>query len=114
MYVGIDQELVDRANFEFKSDKIGAGQILVYPEHPKFRCGLWRIAVDCSAGDSLDQKVGLRVELKEAKNITVLKPLLQPVDATVTDSAFFKYTIEDVSDLDNLHLLLNVSKKRDL
>mmetsp|Transcript_36906 Transcript_36906/g.48500 ORF Transcript_36906/g.48500 Transcript_36906/m.48500 type:complete len:224 (+) Transcript_36906:560-1231(+) len=37
-----------------------------------------------------------------------------PFQATVADSIFFKYTIEDKSDLENLLLLLNISKKKDL
>ena len=39
---------------------------------------------------------------------------MPPMETTVTDSLFFKYTIEDTSDLENMLLLLNVSKKKDL
>ena len=37
-----------------------------------------------------------------------------PLSVTVQDSVFFKYTIEDTSDLEQMLLLLNVSKKKDL
>ena len=52
--------------------------------------------------------------IKEAKPITELSSLAAPLQTTVTDSVFFKYTIQDTSDLENLLLLLNVSKKKDL
>ena len=39
---------------------------------------------------------------------------MPPLDVTVTDKLFFKYFIEDVSDLDNILLLLNLSNKKDL
>ena len=39
---------------------------------------------------------------------------MPPLQATVTDSLFFKYTIENTADLENMLLLLNISKKEDL
>ena len=39
---------------------------------------------------------------------------MPPLEATVTDSLFFKYTIENKADLENMLLLLNVSKRNDL
>lgn len=52
--------------------------------------------------------------MKEAKPIKTLTKDMAPFEATVTDSLFFKYTIEDTSDLENMLLLLNVSKRKDL
>ena len=39
---------------------------------------------------------------------------MPPFETTVTDSLYFKYTIEDTSDLENMLLLLNVSNRKDL
>ena len=39
---------------------------------------------------------------------------MPPIQTTVTDSLYFKYTIEDTSDLENMLLLLNVSNRKDL
>ena len=40
--------------------------------------------------------------------------MLEPIRATVEDSAFFKYEIQNNADLENLLLLFNVSKRKDL
>ena len=39
---------------------------------------------------------------------------MPPLHATVTDSLFFKYTIEDTTDLEHMLLLLRISKRKDL
>ena len=53
--------------------------------------------------------------IKEAKEITRLSNAdTGPVTATVTDSLFFRYDIEDTSDLENLLLLLNISNRKHL
>ena len=39
---------------------------------------------------------------------------MPPIETIVTDSLFFKYNIENTHDLENMLLLLNVSKKKDL
>ena len=70
--------------------------------------------MNCFTGNGQEQLVGLKIQLKVAKEITELSNSMPPLSATVTDSLFFKYTIEDLSDLENLLLLLNVSNKRDL
>lgn len=49
-----------------------------------------------------------------AKPITVLTKEMEPITATVTDSVYFKYTIEDTSDLEQMQLLLNISKRKDV
>ena len=54
------------------------------------------------------------MDLRIAKEITNLSNSMAPLNVTVSDSVFFKYTIEDLSDLENLLLLLNVSNKTDL
>jgi hypothetical protein len=61
-----------------------------------------------------EQRLGIKLNIKEAKEITELSNKSEPIPATVNDSVFFKYTIQDVSDLENMLLLLNVSKKKDL
>lgn len=45
LYVGIDTDQVNETTHLFKSNMIGADQVLVYPDDPKFRCGTWRIAI---------------------------------------------------------------------
>ena len=61
-----------------------------------------------------EQKLGVKVGIKEAKAIQLLTKEMPPFEATVVDSLYFKYTIEDTSDLENMLLLLNVSKRKDL
>ena len=39
---------------------------------------------------------------------------MEPFTTTVADSIYFKYTIEDISDLEQMLLLLNISKRKDL
>ena len=47
LYVGIDGETesVDCSKSLFKSNNIGADQIVVYPDDPKFKLGVWRISI---------------------------------------------------------------------
>ena len=61
-----------------------------------------------------EQKLGIKLIIKEAKEITVLTKEIAPFQATVIDSIFFKYTIQDTSDLENMLLLLRISNRKDL
>ena len=88
--------------------------MLVYPSDPKFSLGVWRVAVHAALYNGEIQRLGIKLTLKEAKPITELSNSQGPITSTVTDSVFFKYTIQDLSDLDNQLLLLNISKRKDL
>ena len=93
LYVGIDSDRVDENVHMFKSNQIGADRILVYPDDPKFRCGVWRVSIH-AFNNGEEQKLGVKLTIKEAKPITCLpKNMLEPIRATVADSAFFKYEI---------------------
>ena len=113
LYVGIDTDQVDNKSYLFKSNQIGADQVLVYPDDQKFRCGVWRVVIH-AFNNGEEQKLGVKVGIKEAKAIQSLNKEMPPFEATVNDSLFFKYTIEDTTDLENMLLLLNVSKRKDL
>ena len=113
LYVQIDDENVDANNWLFKSNNIGADQVVVFPENDKFRCGIWRVAIH-AFNNGEEQKLGIKLSIKEAKVITQLKKEMPPLNATVVDSLYFKYLIEDNSDLENMLLLLRVSKRKDL
>jgi hypothetical protein len=97
----------------FKSNSIGADQVFCLPENPKFKCGIWRVAIH-AFNNSEEHKLGIKVSLREAKHITLLEQDLAPTRATVIDSLFFKYVIQDTSDLENMLLLLNVSNRKHL
>lgn len=64
--------------------------------------------------NSEEHKLGIKVSLREAKQIILLGKDQGPTTATVTDSLFFKYVIQDTSDLENMLLLLNVSNRKHL
>ena len=112
LYVGIDQDDVDCNKYVFKSNQIGADQIVVYPEDKNFRHGVWRVAIHAFSNGE-HQKLGILLTFKEAKPIASLN-LLAPLTATVSDSLFFKYQIQDTTDLENLLLLLNISNRKHL
>ena len=54
------------------------------------------------------------MEVKEARPLTSLSNDGEPTTATVHDSVFFKYVIQDASDVERLFLLLNVSNRKRL
>ena len=113
LYVGIDSDQVDENTYLFKSNMIGADQVTVYPDDPKFRIGLWKVVIHAfNNGD--EQKLGIKLSIKEAKPITKLHKEMAPIEATVSDSVYFQYTIEDTSDLEQMLLMLNISKRKDL
>ncbi len=86
---------------------------MVYPENKLFKLGLWKVAIHAFSNGE-HHKLGIKLTIKEAKPITQLTKEMEPFQATVTDSIFFKYTISDTSDLENMLLLLNISKRKDL
>ena len=51
--------------------------------------------------------------MKEAKAVKTIRPQ-RAIQATVTDSLFFKYMIQDTSDLERMQFLLKVSQKENL
>ena len=113
LYIDIDSEQVDCNSWLFKSNQIGPDSVIIYPENEKFRCGVWRIAIH-AFNNGEEQKLGIKLSIKEAKEITQLTKEMAPLQATVVDSLFFKYTIQDTSDLENMLLLLRVSNRKDL
>ena len=64
--MGIDTDNVDETTHLFKSNMIGASQITVYPEDPKFKSGLWRVVVH-AFNNGEEQKLGIKLSIKEAK-----------------------------------------------
>ena len=46
LYVTVNQELVDSNNYHWKSNKIGTDEIVIYPDNPKFKYGVYRIAIE--------------------------------------------------------------------
>ena len=113
LYVTVDQEEVNSDVFHWKSNKIGADEIVIYPDNPKFKVGLYRIAVEAFRGDE-EHKIGVQINVKEAKPVVLLANDGEPTTATVHDSVFFKYVLQDTSDLERLFLLLNVSNRKRL
>ena len=51
LYVGINSDIIDENTHLFKSKLIGANEIIVYPDDPKFECGLWRVVVHSTNND---------------------------------------------------------------
>ena len=45
LYIGVDMDVVDQNSFTYKSNSIGADQVFMLPDNPKFKCGLWKIAI---------------------------------------------------------------------
>ena len=113
LYMTIDQEEVNSDVHHFKSNKIGADEIVIYPDNPKFKVGLYRLAVEAFRGPE-EHKIGIQVLIKEAKPVIMLENEADPTTVTVHDSAFFKYVLQDTSDLERLFLLLNVSNRKRL
>ena len=109
LYVTVDQEEVNSDAYHWKSNKIGADEIVIYPDNPKFKLGLYRIAIEAFRGDE-EHKFGVQIHAKEAKPVIMLTN--EPATVTVHDSIFFKYVLQDTSDLERLFLLLNVSNRK--
>lgn len=106
----IDQADVSNENYTFKSNRIGADEITVYSDNPKFKLGIYHIAIEAFRGSS-EHKIGVQIQVKEAKPVTLLTNEGDPLTATVHDCVFFKYVLQDTSDLERLFLLLNVSNR---
>ena len=114
LYIGVDSEApVDQNNYTYKSNQIGADQVFMLPDNPKFKCGLWKVAIH-AFNQSEVHNLGVKISVREAKPITMLNSESTSTTATVTDSMFFKYTIANTSDLENLLLLINVSNRKHL
>ena len=111
MFVAIDNMRVSAKRNLFKSIKNRENSVLVYPEDPKFKTGVWHIAIEPHK-DTAEQIFGVKVTLEEARPVTILDASVY--SATVRDSLFFKYGIKDKSDFENALLLLNLSKKEHL
>ena len=113
LYMTVDQEEVNSDVHHWKSNRIGPDEIVIYPDNPKFKPGLYRVAVEAFRGPE-EHKIGVQILVKEAKPVVLLENAADPVTATVHDSAFFKYVLQDTSDLERLFLLLNVSNRKRL
>ena len=92
LYVTVNQENVSSESYHWKSNKIGADEIVLYPDDPKFKLGLFRVAVEAFRGDH-DHRIGVQVLVREAKEVILLEKDADPTTVTVHDSVFFKYVI---------------------
>ena len=87
----MNQETVDTSNYHWKSNKIGADEIVIYPDNPKFKHGVYRVAIEAFQGEQW-HSIGVKVSAKEAKLVNTLVHG-EPLNVQVKDSVFFKYVI---------------------
>ena len=113
LYMTVDQEEVNSDVNHWKSNRIGADEIVIYPDNPKFKTGLYRVAVEAFRGPE-EHKFGIQILVKEAKPVVLLENTADPTPVTVHDSAFFKYVLQDTSDLERMFLLLNITNRERL
>ena len=67
----VNQEKVDSNNYHWKSNKIGADEIVIDPDNPKFQFGVYRVAVEAFESDQW-HSIGIKVSAKEAKPVKTL------------------------------------------
>ena len=58
LYMTVDQEEVNSDVNHWKSNRIGADEIVIYPDNPKFKTGLYRVAVEAFRGPE-EHKIGI-------------------------------------------------------
>ena len=81
------------------------------PGEKKYAEGTYRCTVETLDGEA--EELAIAVYIREAKPVVELKQG-EPVDVSISDSAFFKYTIQEEVCLDQLLHLLNISQKKNL
>ena len=64
LYIGIDNEELNRDNCDFMSDQVGADEIRVKPNHVDYKRGLWRVAINPN-GDDSEQRLAIELHIKE-------------------------------------------------
>lgn len=50
LYMTIDEPDVSNEKYHFKSNRIGADEIIVYSDNPKFKLGVYHIAIEAFMG----------------------------------------------------------------
>ena len=93
----MDNPNVDKDNYDWKSNNIGADKVIISPEKPKFKFGTIWIAVE-GFRQNLNH-LALSIKVKENRPIKELKNGEQCV-CTVNDIEFFKYKIDSIVDFE--------------
>ena len=109
MHVG--KPNVTSQNSKWNSSFEVVNEINVQPGEKNYSEGTYRCMVETLKGG--DEQLGIAVYIREAKPVVELKQG-ESVDVSISDSAFFKYTIQAEVCLDQLLHLLKISQKQNL